>query len=613
MPDIIQLLPDNVANQIAAGEVIQRPASVVKELLENAVDAGADHIQLIIKDSGKTLIQVVDNGSGMSDTDARMSVERHATSKIRKADDLFSIHTMGFRGEAMASIAAIAHLEIKTKRQEDETGTRLYIEGSEVKAQEPDACNNGTAISVKNLFYNVPARRNFLKSDNAEFRHVLEEFQRVALVYPQIRLSLTHNNSIVYKLDDTTLKKRIVDVFGSSLNQKLVPVESGTTMANITGFIGKPEFARKRRGEQYFFVNNRFIKHPYFHHAVLKGYQELLPEGYHPAYFIFFEVPPERVDVNIHPTKTEVNFQDGIALYSVISSMVKAAIGKFNLSPSIDFDTEETMNLQPPKDPSKIPEPGIHIDPEYNPFKNTKGTQKQMDDFRQQRNRENWTQLYKLTTRKEIDEPTTEVSGSQTRIESDFGSDRSGGEMLLQVSGRYIASSVKSGLMLVDQHAAHERILYERILKRLERRTQGSQQQLFPQNVTFAADDAALVQEMLEELRYAGFDIEPLGKNTFVVNGLPDDMDEKEDVESFLDSMLESFKLNQKNLETDRTVNLALSMAGNLAIKAGKPLKAEEMRSLIDSLFACEVPHRSPSGKTTVAIIRPEELNEKFK
>lgn len=613
MPDIIQLLPDNVANQIAAGEVIQRPASVVKELLENAVDAGADNIQLVIKDSGKTLIQVVDNGSGMSDTDARMSVERHATSKIRKADDLFSIHTMGFRGEAMASVAAIAHLEIKTKRQEDETGTRLYIEGSEVKSQEPDACSNGTAISVKNLFYNVPARRNFLKSDNAEFRHVLEEFQRVALVYPHIRFSLTHNKSIVYKLDETTPKKRIVDVFGSSLNKKLVPVQSATSMAKITGFIGKPEYARKKRGEQYFFVNNRFIKHPYFHHAVTKGYQELLPEGYYPAYFIFFEVPSERLDVNIHPTKTEVNFQDGIALYSVISSMVKEAIGKFNLSPSIDFDTEETMDLKPPKDPANIPAPGIHVDPEYNPFKNNKGTQKQIDDFRQQRNRENWTQLYKLTTRQGHQETTPENAGPQTKIASDFGTDKAGGEMLLQVSGKYIASSVKSGLMMVDQTAAHERILYERILKRLEKRSQGSQQQLFPQNVTFAADDAAIIQEMLKELRYAGFDIEPLGKSTFVVNGLPDDLDEKEDVESFFDSMLESYKLNEQNLETHRSVNLALSMATNMAIKPGRALKPEEMRSLIDSLFACEVPHRSPSGKTTVAIIRPEEINEKFK
>ncbi|HKK10735.1 MAG TPA: DNA mismatch repair endonuclease MutL, partial [Bacteroidales bacterium] len=564
MPDIIQLLPDNVANQIAAGEVIQRPASVVKELLENAVDAGADNIQLVIKDSGKTLIQVVDNGSGMSDTDARLSVERHATSKIRKADDLFAIHTMGFRGEAMASVAAIAHLEIKTKRQEDETGTRLYIEGSEVKTQEPDACNNGTTISVKNLFYNVPARRNFLKSDNAEFRHVLEEFQRIALVYPNIRFSLTHNKSIVYKLDETTPKKRIVDVFGSSLNKKLVPVQSATSMAKITGFIGKPEFARKKRGEQYFFVNNRFIKHPYFNHAVTKGYQELLPEGYYPAYFIFFEVPSERVDVNIHPTKTEVNFQDGMALYSVISSMIKEAIGKFNLSPSIDFDTEETMDLKPPKDPSNIPAPGIHVDPEYNPFNNNKGTQKQIDDFRQQRNRENWTQLYKLTTRQGHQETAPENTSTQTKIASDFGTDKAGGEMLLQVSGKYIASSVKSGLMMVDQTAAHERILYERILKRLEKRSQGSQQQLFPQNVTFAADDAAIIKEMLEELRYAGFDIEPLGKNTFVVNGLPNDLNEKEDVESFLDSMLESYKHNEQSLETDRSVNLALSMATNM-------------------------------------------------
>ncbi len=611
MPDIIQLLPDNVANQIAAGEVIQRPASVVKELMENAIDAGSDDIELIIKDAGKTLIQVTDNGAGMSETDARMSIERHATSKIRKADDLFSIHTMGFRGEALASVAAISHLEILSRRASDEMATLLRIEGSEVKEHQPSAAATGTTIRVKNLFYNVPARRNFLKSENAEYRHILEEFQRIALVYPDIRFSLIHNQSPVYKLEKTSLKKRVVDIFGASFNKKIVPIKSETSMAEITGFIGKPEYARKKRGEQYFFVNKRFIRHPYFHHAVNNAFQELLPEGYHPTYFIFFDVPPERIDINIHPTKTEVNFQDGAALYSVLMSVVKEGIGRFNLSPSIDFDTEQTMDLSPPKDPSRIQPPGIHVDPNYNPFKNTQGTQKQMDELRQQRNRENWTQLYKLTAKSSSDQQQEAESPGAT-VKADFSSSGNN-ETLMQVSGRFIASVVKSGLMLIDQQAAHERILYEKFLKQLKNRRKGSQQQLFPQNVTFSGEDAEIIEQLKDYLAYTGFDIQPVTKNTYVINGLPDDLSEKEDANGFLDSMLESYKMNHQKLDNDRQISLAWAMAGNMAIKAGKTLTVEEMRSLINSLFACELPDKSPSGKKTVAIISPDEIEEKFK
>lgn len=613
MPDIIQLLPDNVANQIAAGEVIQRPASVVKELMENAVDAGSDDIELIIKDSGKTLIQVTDNGAGMSETDARMSIERHATSKIRKADDLFSIHTMGFRGEALASVAAIAHLEILSRRAADEMANLLRVEGSEVKEHQPTAAAAGTTIRVKNLFYNVPARRNFLKSDNAEYRHILEEFQRIALVYPDIRFSLIHNQSPVYKLEKTSQKKRVIDVFGASFNKKIVPVHSETSMAKITGFIGKPEYARKKRGEQYFFVNKRFIRHPYFHHAVNKAFQELLPEGYYPTYFIFFEIPPERIDINIHPTKTEVNFQDGAALYSVLMSVVKEGIGRFNLSPSIDFDTEQTMELAPPKDPSKIQPPGIHVDPEYNPFKNTQGTQKQMDEFRQKRNLENWTQLYKLNTKTPSGQQEEAHNADlETTVSADFSSSGNN-EAMMQVSGRFIASVVKSGLMLVDQQAAHERILYEKFVKQLNNRRKGSQQQLFPQNVTFSGEDAEIIEELKDYLAYIGFDLQPVTKNTYAINGLPDDLSEKEDANAFLDSMLESYKMNYQTLENDRQISLAWAMAKNMAIKAGKTLTMQEMKSLINSLFACEMPDKSPSGKKTVEIVSPDEIEEKFK
>ncbi len=354
MPDIIQLLPDNVANQIAAGEVIQRPASVVKELMENSVDSGAGEIKLILKDAGKTLIQVVDNGCGMSETDARLSVERHATSKIRQADDLFSIQTMGFRGEAMASIAAISHMEIKTRRHEDDLGTKIVVEGSEVKAQEPETLPAGSTISVKNLFFNVPARRNFLKSDNAEYRHILEQFQRIALVHPTIQFSLINNGKTIYQLDQNNIKKRIVEVFGDSFKKRLIPLESETAIAHIEGYIGRPEYARKRRGEQYFFVNGRFIKHPYFNHAVVDAFEDLLPEGHYPSYFIYLKLPSNHIDVNIHPTKTEVKFRDQQALYSILRSAVKQAIGKFNLSPSIDFDLDPSMDVGPSKSPSEI-------------------------------------------------------------------------------------------------------------------------------------------------------------------------------------------------------------------------------------------------------------------
>jgi len=378
MPDIIQLLPDAVANQIAAGEVIQRPASVIKELMENAVDAGATNIKVIIKDAGKTLIQIVDNGCGMSETDMRMSVERHATSKIRAANDLFAIRTMGFRGEAMASIAAIAHLEIKSKRNEDEIGSALTIEGSTVISQEPCACSNGTIMSVKNLFYNVPARRKFLKKDSIEFRHISEEFQRVALVYHDIDFCLVHNGKTIFQLPKSSLKLRIINVFGKSYSERLIPVETETSLINIKGFIAKPEYARKQRGEQFFFVNGRFIKHPYFNHAVENGFSELLPEEAYPSFFLYFEVPPEQIDINIHPTKTEVNFQDRKAIYSIIVSAIKQSIGKHNITPSIDFDQEQSMNMFPPKDISEIRPPQITIDPDYNPFK-TSGQQKAID------------------------------------------------------------------------------------------------------------------------------------------------------------------------------------------------------------------------------------------
>ncbi len=618
MPDIIKLLPDHVANQIAAGEVIQRPASVVKELLENAIDAKATHIQLIIKDSGKTLIRVIDNGIGMSDTDARMCVERHATSKIQKADDLFNINTFGFRGEAMASIAAISHLEIKTKRKDDEVGVKLYIEGSEVKSQEPEVIPDGTDISVKNLFYNVPARRNFLKSNNVEYRHILEEFQRVALVQPNINFSLHHNGELQYQLMTTSLKKRIVDIFGEPINKKIVPVQSETTMAQMKGFIGKPEFAKKRRGEQYFFVNNRFIKHPYFHHAVVNAFEQLLPEGHHPTYFIYLTIPSDRIDINIHPTKTEVNFLDGKMLYSVIVSMIRQGIGKFNLSPSIDFDMDQSLLVHLESDLSKIKPPKIQVDPTYNPFQQQN---EYKEKARQKHNLQNWEQLYQ-----NFDHQTKiDVETQESQLESTVNTGENiinheepkeineVASNLIQVAQQFIVSSVKSGLMMIDQQAAHERILYEYFLKRLEKREVSSQQQLFPQHVTFSLKDAELINELKEDLKCMGIYLEAMSNTTFVINGLPNDLPKNEEVTDFLDSLLEGFKNNQTNPETNKNINLALSMAKNMAIKRGASLEKNEMQSIVDRLFACEVPDVSPSGKPTVVILTAAEMNEKFK
>lgn len=613
MPDIIQLLPDNVANQIAAGEVIQRPASVVKELMENSVDSGADQIKLILKDAGKTLIQVIDNGCGMSETDARLSVERHATSKIRNADDLFSIQTMGFRGEALASMAAISHMEIKTRRHEDDLGTKIIIEGSEVKQQEPETVSAGTTINVKNLFFNVPARRNFLKSDNAEYRHILEQFQRVALVHSEIKFHLVNNGKTIYQLSKGNTKKRIVEIFGESYKKRLIPIESNTAIAKIHGYIGRPEYARKRRGEQYFFVNGRFIKHPYFHHAVMDSFESLLPDGYIPSYFIYLNLPSDKIDVNIHPTKTEVKFREQHALYSILGSTVKQGIGKFNLSPSLDFDLDPSMDSGPLKNPSEIKPPQIQINPDYNPFKQQGGTQKQMDYQRQKRNTSHWDQLYKLTPRKQ--EPPTEGQTSllSQKITSDMEVRAEYQTQFLQTSGRFIITNVKSGLMIIDQQAAHERILYERFLHRLNKKKQSSQQQLFPKNVTFAASDAELVREIIYELQALGFDIKNTGGDTFKINGMPADMNENEDIEGFLDSMIESYRNNQIRIKSNKNINLASAMAKNMAIKEGKTLTKEEMQEIINSLFACEVPDKSPSGKRVVTILKPEEIEAKFK
>ncbi|RYY15095.1 MAG: DNA mismatch repair endonuclease MutL, partial [Chitinophagaceae bacterium] len=515
MPDIIHLLPDSVANQIAAGEVVQRPASAVKEMLENAIDAGATRIQLIIKDAGKTLIQVIDNGSGMSITDARMCFERHATSKVRKAEDLFAIRTMGFRGEAMASISAIAQVELRTRLHDEEVGTLLQIEGSDVVKQEPVATSAGTSILVKNLFYNTPARRNFLKSNPAEMRHIIDEFHRVVLPNPHISFSLHHDGAEIYRLPSATLKQRLVHLFGNNYNERLIPVEEETTIINLKGFIGKPAYAKKTRGEQYFFVNNRFIKDAYLNHAVLKAYQDLLPDDNFPLYVLFIDIDPSKIDVNVHPTKTEIKYLDEKSIYAIIHAAVKRSLGRFNISPSLDFNQETGFsNMISHKKPEDIIPPGIAFNPDFNPFSNDRPGQSRSYSApagNRLTNNANWESLYEINEQRIPEQATLAI-----QEEPDIPIAESK-KQLMQVHNKYIVSQIKSGVMLIDQQAAHERVLYERFLLHLEDRMGASQQSLFPQTVTLSTNDFELAKSLLDDIKSLGFQVREFGRNTLVI------------------------------------------------------------------------------------------------
>jgi DNA mismatch repair protein MutL len=616
MSDIIQLLPDSVANQIAAGEVVQRPASAVKELIENAIDAGADKIQLIVKDAGKSLIQVIDDGCGMSGTDARMSFERHATSKIKKAEDLFAIRTMGFRGEAMASIAAIAQVELKTRRHEDELGTEIFIEASEVIKQQPCSAVAGTSICVKNLFYNIPARRNFLKSNPVEMRHIIDEFQRVALAHPEIFFTLHHDGQEVYHLPSTTLKQRVIHLFGNNYNQRLVPVEEDTTIINLRGFVGKPEFAKRTRGEQFFFVNHRFIKDPYLNHAVLTAFEELLPDDTYPLYVLFIDIDPSKIDINVHPTKTEIKYQDEKAIYAIIRSAVKRSLGRYNITPSLDFDQENSIeHLITPTPFDKIVAPVIAFNPNFNPFKSERELPFLRDNGESSSNRniqpipQNWDTLYEISKRdtsvqQEILVEDTLAVNEQEIVKS---TDR----QFFQVHNRFIMSQIKSGFMLISQQAAHERILYERFLQQLQNHSGVSQQSLFPQSLTLNGADFELLRELMPDIRALGFDIREFGKNTVVVEGIPADLNNVGEHE-LLERLLEGFKNNLSILKLDKRDNLARSLARNAAIKAGTKLSSEEMNQLTDQLFACQMPNVALNGKPVISTFTLNELIERF-
>ncbi len=629
MADIIQLLPDSIANQIAAGEVIQRPASVVKELMENAIDAGATSVKLIIKEAGKTLIQVIDNGCGMSDTDARMCFERHATSKIRAAKDLFEIRTMGFRGEAMASIAAVAHVEMRTKLHAQDLGTRLIIEGSEVKTQEACQCAGGTSISVKNLFFNVPARRNFLKSNTVEMRHILDEFQRIAIAHPDIFFSLHHNNTEVFHLPAGKLRQRIVGVFGSNSNKKLVPVQEETDALRLYGFIGKPEFAKKTRGEQLFFVNQRFIKSGYLNHAIVNAYEDLLPKDTYPLYVIFLEIDPSRIDINVHPTKQEIKFDDERLVYNYLKVATRHALGQYSITPTLDFEQEisfsQTQNFGLPRNTTQ-PESmiieskatagnnsGSSIGGNYNP----------PTSERQKANLQNWKKLYEgldkfdneANQTPENEEDTITIGSSWTEEnELDDASKTFSKEQKdpYQVHSTYIVSQIKSGFLLIDQQAAHERVLYEHFLEILEKQEVYTQKELFAKNITLAPADAAILKEILPEINLLGFEIKEFGKDTFVIHGVPANLKGGKDEQKLIEGLLEQYKLNTE-LKLGAKENIARSMARSAAIKRGQSLTIIEMKELIDQLFGCEVPFKSPTGRSCFLTYDLEELEKKFK
>jgi DNA mismatch repair protein MutL len=602
MADVIKLLPDSVANQIAAGEVIQRPASVVKELLENSVDAGGNWIRVIIKDSGKTLIQIIDDGAGMSETDARLSFERHATSKITTAQDLFAIKTKGFRGEALASIAAVAMVELKTRKEESDTGIKVAISGSKVESQEPCSCPPGSSFSVKNLFFNIPARRKFLKSDNTELRHIVTEFQKIVLAHPEITFSLHHNDSEIYNLAPGNLRQRIVGVFGKQINQDLISVETDTTLIKINGFIGKPENARRTYGEQFFFVNSRFMKHPYFHKAVVEAYQNILPAEAIPSYFIYMEADPASIDINIHPTKTEIKFEDERSIWQMLMASVKEALGRFNIAPSLDFDNEVLIDIPVRSSSTYIPDPpSIKINAEFNPFDSDE-RQRERSGFVERFEKENvsnWEKLYSsLVSNNESTERFDRIDDTHRKF--------------FQVKNKYIICPVKSGLMLIDQKRAHERILYEKFLKCLSDEQAVTQADMFPVIMELNPADYVILTEIEESLEKLGVRIKHEGKNSISIIGRPSDTISSDPVE-MMEILLEDYKSTDTDPSKGAKEKISAAMASASAIPYGKPLGQSEMEDLFDTLFACLSPNYSPGGKPVISIITTEEIDKRFR
>lgn len=626
MSDIIRLLPDSVANQIAAGEVIQRPASVIKELVENAIDAGAQHIDVLVTDAGKSSIQVIDDGKGMSETDARLSFERHATSKIREAADLFALRTMGFRGEALASIAAVAQVELRTCVEGEELGTKLVIAGSKVESQEAISCPKGSNFCVKNLFFNVPARRKFLKSNQTELSNILTEFERIALVNPNVSFTLYHNDAELFNLPAIQLRQRIMGVFGKKINQDLLSLDVDTTMVRISGFVARPESARKKGARQYFFVNGRYMRHPYFHKAIMDAYEHLIPVGEQVSYFIYFDVDPGNIDVNIHPTKTEIKFENEQAIWQILAAAVKETLGKFNAVPSIDFDTEGMPDI-PAFESSPyagIQPPKTTYNPDYNPF-NTSAVPPSSYSSKPSRD---WEQLYEglehHSSAQHIQKSYpddgdyfTAVSMEQpvTPTLYDHSEEAAMGEKSsqhYQFKGRFILTSVKSGLMIIDQQRAHIRILYDQYLEQITRRQGASQGMLFPDIVQFPVSEVPVLQEIMEDLSYLGFELTDLGGGSYAINGIPSGIEGLNLVE-LIQSMVHTAMEKGGKVKEEVQSNLALTLAKAAAIVPGQVLTNEEMNGLVDGLFAVATPNYTPDGKTVLSVLQEDELEKLFK
>ncbi len=609
MSDVIQLLPDSVANQIAAGEVIQRPASVVKELVENSVDAGATKIDVIIVDAGRTSIQVIDDGKGMSETDARLAFERHATSKIRQAEDLFALHTNGFRGEALASIVAVAQVVLKSRQVNDEIGTQITMSGSRFEGQEPCACPVGSNFTVSNLFYNVPARRKFLKSNSTELNNILTAFERIVLVYPQVSFTLHSNNTELFNLKAGNLRQRIIDVFGKRINQDLLPVNVETTMCKVTGFVGKPEAARKKGAHQFFFVNGRYMKHPYFNKAVMTAYDRLLPQGEQVPYFLYFEVNPNDIDVNIHPTKTEIKFENEQAIWQILMAAVKESIGVFNDVPSIDFDTEDKPDI-PVYNPEVIPTasaPRISVNPHYNPFKSGE-TQQQQSTSQVD---ENWEQLYEGLGGRASMEQEGSIFESAPELESVAPTSDSiiaeKSPSHYQYKGKYIMTAVKSGLMIIDQHRAHVRILYEHYLRQFGLQEKHSQKVLFPEVLQFPVSQDMIVEKILPEMEKIGFELDNLGGGSYAVNAIPAGLEGINPLKLVQDMVDSAVEKGTSVLE-ELNQSLALTLARNAAIPQGQVLSNDEMEGIVNDLFACDNVNYTPDGKNVLCILKQREI-----
>ncbi|HBI01841.1 MAG TPA: DNA mismatch repair endonuclease MutL [Flavobacterium sp.] len=614
MSSIIHLLPDHVANQIAAGEVVQRPASVVKELLENAVDAKATDIKLIVKDAGRSLIQVIDNGLGMNVTDARMCFERHATSKIRHAEDLFSLYTKGFRGEALASIAAIAHVELKTKQEQNELGTHIIIEGSKFISQDPSVLPKGTSFAVKNLFFNIPARRNFLKSETVEHRHIVDEFQRVALAHPNIHFTFIHNGGELFNLPSSNLRQRIVAMFSGKTNEKLVPISEETEIVKAQGFVSKPEFSKKSRSEQFFFVNNRFIKSGYLHHAVMAAYEGLLKDGMQPGYFIYLDVPPNTIDINIHPTKTEIKFDDEHALYAILRSTVKHSLGQFNVAPVLDFERDPNLDTPYHYQEKDASMPLIQVDANFNPFAEDKPTKSFSGSGYRERKSEtaNWESLYvglKNDTQ-EIESITFEQDAVTSSLFNDNEIEENKNRTY-QIHKKYIVSSIKSGMMVIDQQRAHQRILYEQYLKNITVQQASSQHLLFPIELYFSVNEIELIKDLKMSLENTGFVFDSIENDKLTISGIPILVTESE-VAIVLEELMNDLQNGIPDSSFSLNDSIAKSMARSLAVRTGTYLTEREQENIVNGLFACKEPDVSPFNKPTFITISVDDLDKKF-